>query len=472
MGKVLKNGGNMDPSQRLLQEAQRLLSEGRDSEVKWLLERTAIDALNLLGSFYSQKIRRPDLAVSCLKTASSIDRGNYTVSSNLAHVLNMDGRFQEAAPESLRAVSTSRSEVVGPLMNCAVVMNNCQRNEEAIVHYRRCLELEDNLMTRYNLACCLLLNGDYAEGWRYYDSRLRAFEKTLEFEHRYTMPRWDGSLLDGKSIVVYSEQGIGDLINFCRFLPELYERGASKVILESQEPLAGLMEFNYPNVEVVPRGDDNYPPAPHADMAISICSLTGALGYDSPEKINGEPYLYADGRMHPRSLEKRGNLRVGISWAGNPDHAHDYMRSCPVRHFSNLAVDGVDLYSLQKDTWPIRDWKGKQVNVSQGKETINMTDLSPFMKDFLDTAACLKNLDLVITIDSAVAHLAGAMGVPVWMLIPTIPDWRWLKHRPDTAIWYDSMRIYRQSSLYDWPGVFTRVQGDLVAFAADKANLG
>lgn len=455
----------------LWEEGMRLMNEGRLSEARALLERTAIDSLNLLGTLYGHKLDRPELAVKCLETACEIDKGNYAVRSNLAHVLNAVERFEEAVAPALQAVRLCGEESQGPIHNAAVVLNNVGRTTEAIEQYRKSILLGDNDNLRYNLGSCLLLNGEYEEGWENYEHRLSAFERTIEFEARFPHPRWKGEDLSGETVVVYSEQGVGDLINFCRYLPELYECGAAKVVLESQESVAGIIERNYPNVQVVRRGDVDYPAPPEGDVAVSICSLPYRLGCDSVDKISGKPYLYPSGNRPPRCLEKKDGLRVGLAWAGNPDHGHDYMRSCPVKWFEAIAnMPGVRLFSLQKDLRQPRMWKGKPVNPHEGKDLLPMTDLSPFLRSFEDTATCIANLDLIITIDSAIAHLAGAMGRPVWMLIPTICDWRWLRRRPDTTVWYDSMRIYRQTSLYDWAGVMARVRGDLTLFA-DQANL-
>lgn len=460
----------MELCQAVLQEGQRLFSEGRDSEAKVLLEHVVLDSLNLLGSFYAQKLDRPELAVRCLRLACDIDKGNHTLRSNLAHTLNAMERFEEAAPEALKGVALSHSGLVDPLMNCAVVLNNCQMTEAAIAHYRLCLELEDRLMTRYNLACCLLYNGEYREGWEYYESRLMAFDITKDFEVRIPHTRWKGEDISGKTILIYSEQGIGDLFMFSRFIPEMVTR-AGRVILECQEVTAELMRINFPEIEVMGRPNVDIPPPPQAHYAVSVCSLPYLLGYDSVNKISGLEYLQADDRNAPRSLEDKGRLRVGLCWAGNPDHAHDYIRTCSVKNLLPLAdVEGVDYFSLQKDTRPVRMWKGKEVFLHEGKEAIPMTDITPFMRNFADTAACLRKLDLVITIDSAVAHLAGAMGIPVWMYMSRLSDWRWYKHRPNTSIWYDSMRVYRQESLHDWGGVIARIRSDL-SLASDQTNL-
>lgn len=460
----------MDLCQRLFEEGQKLISEGRNSECKDFLETCVLNNLNVLAMLYAQHLDKPELSVKCLKLACEIDKGNYSIRNNLAHTLNEMEQFPEAYIESLKSIKISPPDLVGPLINCAVIANNCRKTDEAINHYRRCLEIEDALMTRYNLACCLLYNGNYEEGLKHYEARLGAFDITRNFENRIPHQRWTGEDLKNKTILIYSEQGIGDLFMFSRYIPDVVKM-AEKVILECQECTCELMEINFPQINVVGRPNLDMQPPPQADFAISICSLPYLLGYNSIDKISGKTYLKPGNHRVPRSLSKTGKLKVGLCWAGNLDHAHDYLRTCPVKNLVPLKEVDVEYFCLQKDTHPVRLWKKKHAFPHKGMESIPMTDITPFMKNFANTAACLQKMDLIITIDSAIAHLAGAMGVPVWMYIPTISDWRWLKHLPDTSIWYDSMRIYRQSSLYNWSEVIDRIKGDLISFSADNTNL-
>ena len=301
---------------------------------------------------------------------------------------------------------------------------------------------------RYNYGTTLMLNGDYQEGLQYYDDRLYAFDQPRNFAARFKHPKWDGEDIKDRVLLLFSEQGVGDLFMFVRHIHDLLEMGPKKIILEAQKDAAEIISKNFPMIKVIPREHVDYEEPPPADYALSICSLPNVLGYNDMAKISGKPYLTAPKRKPPRALKESKNFKVGLAWAGNPNHGHDHMRSCQFKYIQRLLdVPGVDFFNFQKDVYPSRVWNGKVINIHEGFENSPVKDITPFFKTFTDTAVCLDNIDLLITIDSATAHLAGALGCRTWMIIPFIPDWRWVKTLPNSTIWYDTMQIYRQPKL-------------------------
>ncbi len=253
--------------------------------------------------------------------------------------------------------------------------------------------------------------------------------------------------LKGKSVLLFAEQGLGDTLQFIRYAPLVKQRGGT-VIVQCQRLLLRLLSTCAGIDRLVPEGDE----PPPFDVQAPLLTLPGIFRTtvaSIPAKV---PYLRAGRVLSAHWQEQlRGvtGFRVGIAWQGNPDHAMDRRRSLPLQLFAPLAeLPGVRLVSLQKG--PGRD------QLTALGERLGVLDLTDRLEDFADTAALVSNLDLVITVDTAVAHLAGALGIPVWLTLPHIPDWRWLLGRGDSP-WYPTMRLFRQSTWGDWPGVFDRL---------------
>lgn len=244
----------MELGQRVVNEAHRLIDEGRLSDAISLLEHITIEGLNTLGMLYSSHTYNRAKAVRCLETAIDLDPGNWITNSNLGHVLNGYEDFGKAERVSNKAVNLCNQEVYNPVFNYAVILNNLKRPEDAANMYRKAIELHDIPMNHYNLACCLLLQGRFEEGWKEYESRLRAYDKTITFQDRFTMPHWDGDKkkLKGKTVAIYSEQGIGDLFHFCRFIPQILAMKPKKIYLEAQKDAAEIIQKAMPKVEVTP----------------------------------------------------------------------------------------------------------------------------------------------------------------------------------------------------------------------------
>jgi tetratricopeptide (TPR) repeat protein len=311
----------------------------------------------------------------------------------------------------------------------------------AIESYRRALALQpDYALAHWNLGMALLSHGDFAEGWSEYEWRFRA-KAAHEPPRQFEQPRWDGSDLNGRRILVYAEQGLGDTIQMVRYLPLVAERGG-KIILECQPALIRLLR-DFPGIDALVAAGQALPAF---DVHCPLLSLPMLFRTDMDSIPAGAPYLHADAALAAAwraRLDSAGAaLKVGVAWAGNPKHRNDRNRSMPISALAPLA--GVaDLFFISLQKGPV----GAQA--ADPAPGITLADFTAELHDWVDTAALIANLDLVICVDTAIAHLAGAMGRPTWILQPVSVDWRWLLDRADSP-WYPSVRLFRQSSPGDW----------------------
>jgi hypothetical protein len=267
---------------------------------------------------------------------------------------------------------------------------------------------------------------------------------------------WDGSDLHGRTILLWTEQGLGDSIQFVRYAPLVAARGG-RVLLHVPESLAALLAA-CPGVGRVVTEDE---PLPDFDCHAPLMSLPLLLGTTLESIPAAVPYLSADpARIERwrRELDGVAGLKVGVAWQGNPAHKKDRQRSFPLTRFEPIArISGVRLFSLQK---------GFGAEQLEGGVSFPITELGSRLLDLTDTAAVLANLDLLICPDTSPAHLAGALGVPVWVALPFACDWRWLADREDSP-WYPTLRLYRQERQGDWDPVFERITSDLAQLVRD-----
>jgi hypothetical protein len=300
----------------------------------------------------------------------------------------------------------------------------------------------------------LLLLGRLAEGFAEYEHRLAPRPA-----HIPGPPVWRGEPLEGWTILLHAEQGIGDTIQFVRYLPEVARRGAGRVLLAAPPTFARLLA-GLPGLDALVRPEDRAEVRAHVHCP--LLSLPHVLGTTTVETIPAPtPYLRAEPaaltRWRERLADLRG-LRVGLVWAGNPRHQNDRNRSiAPERLAPLLRVRGVSWVSLQLGA-PVERLR------EQAPEGAVLVDIAPELTDLAETAAAIVQLDLVVAVDTAVAHLAGALGRPVWVLLPAVPDWRWLLGREDSP-WYSTMRLFRQQRAGDWDGVVARIAAALEALA-------
>lgn len=315
--------------------------------------------------------------------------------------------------------------------------------------YVLALANQDAPAARFSLSLVNLAEGNFAVGWRYYEARWQALKSLRRAKRSFVQPQWRGETIRGKRILVYSEQGLGDTLQFARYIPLLAEAGAI-VYFEVQRGLYELAASLKGVTKLIAEGDE----LPEFDCQCPLMSLPLAFRADLSSIPGSVPYIQAPetylSRWGARIDPSRFN--VGIVWSGNPNHAHEKYRSLPARALANLGkIEGTTIYSLQK---------GYRAPEIESCADLGVVNIDPLVHDMAETAAVVSNLDLVITIDTSIAHLAGALGKPVWVLLNAAPDWRWLRNT-DRSPWYPSARLFRQSKLGDWQSVLDRVTADL-----------
>jgi len=294
-----------------------------------------------------------------------------------------------------------------------------------------------------------LLFGEMPAGWEAYEARLRVPIPNAPQIHA-GVPRWQGERFEGRSLLIDFEQGLGDVLMFLRYVPRVKALGG-RVILSVQRPLAALAATCAGVDEVIPFGD----PLPSFDLQVPLLSLPWIFRTDLTSIPAEVPYLAVPPTLSDRAvLEEKlnvpeGRLRIALAWAGNPLHTRDAERSMPARALAPLA------------SLPEVAWYSVHFGAHQEVPFPGITPLAPHLGSFAETAFALSTMDLVITVDTALAHLAGALGVPTFLLIHAFPDWRWLLGREDSP-WYPSLRLYRQDRPDDWGPVVERLRTDLL----------
>ncbi|GEM_PF-3431395 len=401
---------------------------GRVEEaIRWFRRATIVDPEN--------KHSHNDLGVALFK----LDRCNESIAS-YRFALRLDPEFAEAY-NNLGNVYWRQGQV-----------------DEALALYERSIELKPDFADAHNsLALTLLLKGDFERGWREHEWRWESTQ-FIRGKPRVPQPSWDGSDLQGRTIALYAEQGFGDTLQFVRYIPLVAAR-AGRVILVCQRELAPLLESFDGVDQLVIRGQA----LPQFDVHAPLMSLPYLLGHRSEAEIPARvPYLRPP-RQHAARwasvLPASDSFRVGLAWAGNPRNPKDRFRSLRLADFGPLAdVPGVEFFGLQKEAAEDAAPPGGMV----------FTNIGPKLGEFADTAAAMGQLDLVLSVDTAAAHLAGALGRPVWILLPYVPDWRWQLGREDSP-WYPTARLFRQHRLDDWSAALELVRQALPDAVRNRA---
>ena len=380
---------------------------------------------------------------------------------NLGNTYEALGRH-EAAVENYQLAINKNGAFAGAFNNLALVLKAMGRIDEAIVDLREAVRLQPGLAeAHWNLSLALLVKGEFEEGWKEHEWRFLRGKRSTIYPHPFGIPLWDGTSFAGKRLFVHSEQGFGDTLQFIRYLPMVKRRGGT-VLFETFRPLLGILN-SFPGIdELVETSPDRYH-AESCDYYVPIMSLPMLFATDIPTIPSNIPYIFADPikvEQWKTRISKKG-YKIGIVWAGKPGHENDKNRSCELEHFLPLTkIPGTVIYTLQKGD------AGCQVK-SMGGIIKNMVNVAHDLRDFSDTAAAIENLDLLISADTAAAHLAGAMGKLVWTLLPYAPDWRWLLEREDTP-WYPTMRLFRQPARGDWGAVFDKVKDELQKLTRER----
>jgi hypothetical protein len=337
------------------------------------------------------------------------------------------------------------------------VLRELRQFDAALASFERALALNPSYAdAHWNESLVLLQLGDFSNGWAKYEWGLKNGNRGKE--HHFTKRRWSGTEpIEGKAILLFSEQGFGDTIQFCRYVPMVAARGA-QVILQVQRPLCELMRSLAGVTQIVSESD----PRSNFDFEISLLSLPAAFGTTLDTLPSKTPYLCAE----PHTIEKwnarlgpKRRARIGLSWAGNPNYPGDARRSIGLQPLLPLlARRDVEFFSIQKG---LRPGDVDLIN------THGIVHLGDDIQSFDDTAGIISLLDLVISIDTAVIHLAGALGKPVWVLLQYVPDWRWLIDRVDTP-WYPTARLFWQDVTRTWNPVVAQVNEALNDFVSRR----
>jgi len=403
-----------------------------------------------------QTLRRFDEAARQYQRVAELKPDFAEAYSNLGSVHHAQGRLEDAAAQYRKAISL-KPDFAEALCNLGAVVQAQGRLDEAVALFENAIALRPDYATaRTSLGFARLLQGDFARGWPDFEWRLR----TADFRNKgLAAPDWDGEHLGGRSILIESEQGLGDIIFMARFAPQAHDRGG-RVLLTCPAPLHRLFETLEGVAALLPQNGE--PPA--HDVRSPLMSLPYILGV-TPKTIPSRPYLHPDRDLAAQWRDRlRGldGLKVGVAWRGNPGNYNDRYRSVSAETFASaIDVPGVSIVSLQKDSTP-------DETAALGRPVF---DAGPFLSDFADTAAAIAALDLVVCVDTSVCHLAGALGAPTWTLVPFAPDWRWLLEREDSP-WYPSMRLFRPAKLLEWAPVMDRVRATLVELAARAGGVG
>ncbi len=437
----------------------------------------AVETLdNLAGALRAQG--QLDMAQACYERAIALRPHRVESHIGLGVVLRAQGRLEEAVARYERALALAPDHPETH-NNLGVALVDLGRPEEAIAQYEQALALQPDRAETHNnlgialqrqgryaeaLACygralalkpgyaeahfnrshALLLTGELDEGWQEYEWRFAV----ARYDRNFDRPLWSGEPLAGQSILIHAEQGLGDTLQFVRYVPAVAERGG-RVVLEVPEGLVRLVRTVAGASEVLAAVD----PLPAFDCHCPLLSLPRVFKTNLATIPDAVPYLNVPAGVSAVWAERIATapgLKVGVVWAGTTVGVIDLRLLQPL-----WAVAGISWFSLQVGNGSC------DISLLDG---VTIADLSPWLTDFAETAAAICHLDLVITVDTSVAHLAGALGRPTWLLLPNPPDWRWLLEREDSP-WYPTVRLFRQRKAGDWPGMAREVAAALAQMA-------
>ena len=413
-------------------------------------------ALHFLGVILYQRERFAE-ALPLLERAAARIPNEPEFHNNLGLALAAVDRTDEAVVAYRRAISLKREHAVA-WNNLGLALQASNRLPESIEAFRSALEIAPQFAhAHWNLGLALLAHGDFAEGWREYDWRLAITELGGRIAPP-PAPRWDGTNPAGKTLLLTSEQGFGDTLQFIRFAPLLAARGA-RVVVQTQPPLMKLLA-RVRGVSAIASSEE---PPPACDAHLPLLSLGRALAVDASSIPGHVPYLAADPAQVAAVADAlapyRATFNIGLSWAGRRAHGNDRRRSCPLAVLATLFdLPGVTWFSLQRD-----DGEDQIAGVPDARAMI----LLEARRDFDGKAALIDALDLVISVDTSNAHLAGALARPLWVLLPFAPDWRWQLDRTDSP-WYPTARLFRQEEPGGWDRVVAHVRSALASELAKR----
>jgi FKBP-type peptidyl-prolyl cis-trans isomerase 2 len=404
------------------------------------------------GAFYNlgvafQKLGQLDKAIVHYEIAIGLTQNLIEAHHNLGLAYKDIGQFDEAII-CFQRVLQLQPDHANAYYNLGNTLVAKEQFSEAMQCYRKAVEINPgHADAHWSMGLMHLRLGNFDDGWKAYEKRWEL--KDVMVKPRFKQPEWDGQGIEGRTILLYAEQGFGDTIQFVRYVPFVAERGA-KVIVECQRELASLLTNTAGVSQIVAKGEQ-YPDFDIHYPLLSLPLIFSTTAGTIPSKI---PYINADPALVQKWRSKMGRdnspVKVGLVWAGNPKLKFGHSRSCSLGAFAPLADrDDITFYSLQ-----VGD---ASAQTKDAPAEMRLVDYTGEIKDFADTAAFIQSLDLIISVDTAAAHLAGALGKPVWTLLPFVSDWRWMLEREDSP-WYPTMRLFRQPAPADWESVIVRVK--------------
>jgi tetratricopeptide (TPR) repeat protein len=416
------------------------------------------DVHNNLGIINKEKGKLDEAIFYCQK-ALQLDSRFYKAYHNLANIQCKKQQFDKAVTYSQQALEINPNDDEVHVGLGAAFCGKGQLNT-GINCYKKAIQINsNNANTHFSMSCAFLLSGDFKQGWQEYEWRWKSkdylkyncFHKPDDF----SQPILKGLDIAGQTVFIYAEQGLGDEIQFIRYVPLVVQLGAN-VVIECHKELYGLLQSIEGIKHLIVQGEQ----LPEFDIQCPLLTLPLVFNTTLENIPTKVPYLSVNPILTQKWKDKiqqdNSKLKVGLVWQGNPKHKNDMNRSIPFNYFSPFSkFTDITFYSLQKG-------KGSEQskNLPVG---IKFIDLTEEINDFSDTAALIENLDLTISVDTSVVHLAGALGKPIWTLLPFSPDWRWMLTRKDSP-WYPTMRLFRQPSPGDWNSVIKKVAEELVYF--------
>ena len=438
MGNVFASLKDWQTARAFLQEAERL------SPQTAAIQNNLGNVLDHCGD--------AEQSMSRYCAAVALEPGNALFRNNLGNALRKVNEWR-AAEEMLVSAITLRRDYPEAYANLAYLRYEQGRLAEAEELYRTAIEFDSHFALAHTcLAQLLLSRGAFQEGWQEQEWRWK-WEDFPSPKRSFVQPQWFGEPIAGKTILLHAEQGFGDTIQFARYAPLVASLGA-KVVLEVHPELVSLMTSLAGVSELISRGD----PLPRFDLHCPLLSLPLAFGTTLETVPCEVPYLHNQ-TCRPTWLQNpdASSCHVGLVWAGNPSNRVDGRRSLPFVELDVLfSVPGVKFYSFQRGNVGFDE-----------KQSSRFEAVLPDSGDFAATGSALCRMDLVITVDTALAHLAGSIGLPVWIVLPYVSDWRWLKDQTSSP-WYPSVTLFRQTKERQWSGVLLQVQRALIAWTAKR----
>ena len=408
------------------------------------LDHQAAHAYNNMGVALRKK-GLLQAAIASYQRAIQINPEDAGTHSNFGNALRAVGNYSAAETAHRHAVELDANYTDG-LYNLGLVLKDQGRLTEATHYLCEALKKNPNYAeAHWDLSLVWLTMGNFEKGFREYEWRWHLPHVSPRV---FDAPAWDGGIINGQTILLHAEQGMGDSIQFVRYVPFVSQRGAS-IILECQKPLVSLFENLEEGLIVVPR-DDNIP-LPDFNCHAPLLSLPRIFQTTLETIPSDDSYLKPDKVLQSKfqKLMPADSLNVGITWAGKPTHKNDHNRSAGLEPFIELFGNNkITFHSLQ--VGPRSD-----DILNKGCQGL-LHDHGHLLNDFADTAALISNLDLVISVDTSVCHLSGALGVPCWVILHHTCDWRWMTHRSDSP-WYSSIRLFRQKNFGEWKYVFDNI---------------